>query len=52
MQQTEKYKFNLIGTSDAFSPDALNDNARKLEDALITHEAVVDSKLKSQRMEL
>ena len=52
MQHTDKYEFNIIEKSDAFSPDALGDNARKLEDALITHEAVVDSKLKSQRMEL
>ena len=34
MQQTEKYKFNLIETSDAFGPEKLNDNAQKLEDAL------------------
>ena len=51
MQQTEKYKFNLIETSDAFSPEALNQNAQKLEDALITHEASVDSALKSQELE-
>ena len=51
MQQTNKYKFNLIETTDAFSPNPLNDNAKKLEDALITHEAAVDSALKSQKME-
>ena len=34
MQQTEKYKFNLIERDDAFSPDALNENTRKLEAAL------------------
>ena len=31
MQQTEKYKFNIIETSDMFSPDALNANARTAE---------------------
>ena len=31
MQQTTKYKFNLIETSDTFSPDALNANARTAE---------------------
>ena len=31
MQQTEKYKFNIIETSDTFSPDALNANARTAE---------------------
>ena len=31
MQQTTKYHFNLIETSDVFSPDALNANARTAE---------------------
>ena len=31
MQQTEKYKLNLIESSDPFSPDGLNENTRKLE---------------------
>ena len=31
MQQTEKYKFNIIETSDSFGPDALNANARTAE---------------------
>ncbi len=31
MQQTGKYQFNLIETSDAFSPDPLNENMEKVE---------------------
>ena len=31
MQQTEKYKFNIIEMSDTFGPDALNANARAAE---------------------
>ena len=31
MQHTEKYKLNLIESSDPFSPDGLNENTRKLE---------------------
>ena len=34
MQHTDKYKLNLIENSDAFSPDALNENMQKLEAAL------------------
>lgn len=34
MQQTETYKLNLIDKNDAFSPDPLNDNTRKLETQL------------------
>ena len=34
MQQTEKYKLNLIETSDTFSPHPLNENAQKLETQL------------------
>ena len=34
MQQTETYNLKLIETSDPFSPDALNENARKV-DALL-----------------
>lgn len=37
MQQTETYKLNLIETSDPFSPNPLNENARKT-DAAITAE--------------
>ena len=34
MQQTTTYKLNLIETSDAFSPEPLNQNTRKVETAL------------------
>ena len=34
MQQTTKYQFNLIETSDTFSPDPLNQNMEKVESAL------------------
>ena len=34
MQQTETYQLNLIETSDTFSPDPLNQNTRKIEEAL------------------
>lgn len=34
MQKTETYKLNLIELDDAFSPQPLNENAQKLEDAL------------------
>ena len=35
MQQTETYKLNLIESDDPFSPEALNDNARTVEAALV-----------------
>ena len=35
MQQTEKYQFNLIETSDAFGPEALNENAEAVERELL-----------------
>ena len=34
MKKTEKYKLNLIETDDTFGPEALNENARKLETEL------------------
>ena len=34
MQQTEKYKLNLIERNDVFSPDALNQNMEKVETAI------------------
>ena len=34
MQQTTKYKFNLIETSDPFGPEALNANTRAVENQL------------------
>ena len=42
MQQTEKYKLNLIERDDAFSPDALNQNTQKVENALTAHAAAVE----------
>lgn len=36
MQTTEKYGFNLIEMGDTFSPEALNENARKMVEALDT----------------
>ena len=39
MQYTDKYKLNLIETSDAFSPDVLNENTRKVEDVLAAQSA-------------
>ena len=34
MQQTEKYKLNLIEPSDPFLPDGLNANTQKIEEVL------------------
>ena len=34
MQQTEKYKLNLIESSDPFLPDGLNANTQKVEEVL------------------
>ena len=39
MQHTDKYKFNLIETSDTFSPEALNVNAQAVEAELARVEA-------------
>ena len=39
MQHTDKYNLNLIEISDAFSPDALNENTRKVEDVLAAQAA-------------
>ena len=41
MQQTEKYKLNLIEPTDPFLPDGLNQNTQKMEDAMIAHETEV-----------
>ena len=51
MQQTEKYKFKLIETSDPFSPDAINDHAQQLESALLKHETAVDAALTQHKTE-
>ena len=45
MQQTEKYKLNLIESSDPFLPDALNANTQRIEAAMAAHEAGVTAKL-------
>lgn len=34
MQHTEEYGFNLIEMKDTFSTEALNDNTRKIEEAM------------------
>lgn len=39
MQQTDKYKLNLIETGDPLSPAPLNENAEKTEAALEAHTA-------------
>ena len=38
MQQTSKYQFNLVDTTDDFSPAPLNQNAQKTEAALVAME--------------
>ena len=45
MQQTEKYKLNLIESSDPFLPEGLNQNTQKIEDAMTAHEAAVDARM-------
>ena len=45
MQQTDKYKLNIIETSDPFSPAPLNENARTLEAALAAEKTRVDAAL-------
>ena len=51
MQQTEKYHFNIIDPSDDFSPEKLNENARKLETALLDHKAETDTTLSRHKSE-
>lgn len=45
MQQTEKYKLNLIESSDPFLPDGLNQNTQKMEDVMLAYEAKVDARI-------
>lgn len=54
MQQTDKYKLNLIETSDTFSPEALNENAQKLEAALeaVRAEAATGDAALDQRLQV
>ena len=54
MQQTEKYKFNLIESSDTFSPAPLNENMEKVEaqlDAARAEAAAGDAAL-NQRLQV
>lgn len=43
MQQTDKYKLNLMDRDDAFSPDPLNENMEKLEAAIVSEIAAGDA---------
>lgn len=45
MQQTERYKLNLIESSDPFLPNGLNQNTQKVEEVLAAQEAASDQKL-------
>ena len=45
MQQTEKYKLNLIEKDDVFSPDALNENMEKVEAAITAGDAALDQRV-------
>ena len=54
MQHTDKYQLNLIETSDTFSPEALNENAQKLEAALeaVRAEAATGDAALDQRLQV
>ena len=45
MQQTQKYKLNLIESSDPFMPEGLNQNTQKVEQVLAAQEAANDQKV-------
>ena len=45
MQQTEKYKLNLIESSDPFLPDALNANTQRLEEVVSGHLEGMDQRV-------
>lgn len=45
MQQTEKYKLNLIESSDPFLPDALNANTQKIEEVVSGHLEAMDQRV-------
>ena len=47
MQQTKKYQFNLIESSDPFSAQPLNDNMEKVEAALDAADAAVKAAVKA-----
>ena len=46
MQQTEKYKLNLIESSDPFLPDALNENTQKIEEVVSGSLGDMDERVK------
>ena len=43
MQQTTKYQFNLVDATDDFSPDPLNQNMEKVEEALAGQAAALEA---------
>lgn len=43
MQQTKNLNLNIIESTDTFSPEPLNDNAQKLEDAIQAAEGKADA---------
>ena len=43
MQQTSKYQFNLVDTTDDFSPEPLNQNMEKVEEALKGQAAALEA---------
>lgn len=45
MQQTTKYKLDLIEKTDAFSPDALNQNMEKVEAAIQAETAALEQRV-------
>lgn len=45
MQQTEKYKLNLIESSDPFLPDGLNQNTLRLEQVVSQHLEDMDQRV-------
>ena len=47
MQQTKKYRFNLIESSDPFSAQPLNDNMEKMEGALDAADTAVKAAAKA-----
>lgn len=45
MQQTDKYKLNLVERDDVFSPDPLNENMEKVERALADAETALGQRV-------
>ena len=46
MQHTNQYQFNLIESGDTFSPQPLNENAEKMEQALAEQALALSSQIK------